>query len=371
MKPTLLTLLAEPGTGAPLELSDAVFRGDDVWEGRLTSRATGKAYAVRNGIPRFVAPRGYTDSFGLQWTRFSRVQLDSANGGYYSRRRFDRETAWTGQDLAGRRVLDGGCGSGRFAEIAAQRGAEVVALDYSCAVDAAAANLADWPNVHCVQGDLLNPPFREASFDMVYSIGVIQHTPSPPDALASCLRLLRPKGRFAFTIYARRWYTKLYAKYLLRPITRRLSAPFLLRSIEAAMPVLFPVTGALFSLPLLGKGFQFILPVANYVHKKDFSRSQRYQEAILDTFDMLSPTFDRPMTAPEVARHLRNAGVSDFRFLEEVPIVVTGSVPDSPDVAAPALLAERAVGCTGTDAPGPGRLLSASGSGTAPPRSST
>lgn len=274
-------------------------------------------------------PNRYADSFGFQWNQFSRVQLDSANGATYSRRRFLAETGWTENDVNGKLTLDGGCGSGRFAEIAADLGAVVIALDYSSAVEAAARNLAGRPNVHFVRGDLLSPPFKERSLDFAYSIGVMQHTPDPPGAIASVLSLLKPGGRFAFTIYARRWYTRLYGKYLLRPFTTRVPAPTLLRAIEAVMPVAFSVTDVLFRVPVLGKIAQFALPIANYVDKHEFSREQRYQEAILDTFDMLSPAYDQPMTAAEVEQVLTASGVRNFHFGRTVPIEVTGMVEAS------------------------------------------
>ena len=60
-----------------------------------------------------------------------------------------------------------------------------------------------------------------------------------------------------------------------------------------------PVTNVLFPIPIFGKVAQFAIPVANYVHKSDFTREQRYREAILDTFDCFT-RLDHPMTATEV-----------------------------------------------------------------------
>ena len=52
----------------------------------------------------------------------------------------------------------------------------------------------------------------------------------------------------------------------------------------------------------------------------------RYEEAVLDTFDMLSPAYDSPMTAGEVRDVFRRQGVGEFTFLTTVPISVVGSV---------------------------------------------
>jgi SAM-dependent methyltransferase len=333
MKEELLELLCEPDTGADLELTVTEARHEEIWEGSLRSALTGKEYLIRSGIPRFVPHEDYSESFGLQWTRFAKVQLDSANGARYSHRRFEAEVGWSKEQVEGQWLLDGGCGCGRFAEVAAELGAKVIALDYSSAVDAAASNLRRHPNVYYVQGDLLHPPIRPRSIGFAYSIGVLQHTPDAPAAMASLLDLLAPGGEFRITAYGRHWYTRLYSKYLVRPLTRRMPPKRLLRVIEASMPILFPLTNVLYSAPVIGRLAAFVIPVANYVDKTDFAREQRYQEAVLDTFDMLSPAFDRPMTAGEVRRVFQRMGIQDFSFRSTTPINVAGSVPHGVAVA--------------------------------------
>lgn len=323
MREQLLEVLVEPGTGARLELHVTEARGDRIQEGTLVSSVTGTRYPITRGIPRFVGPSQYTDSFGMQWNRFRDVQLDSTSGLSDSRRRFDSETGWADADLRDSWTLDAGCGAGRFAEIAAARGARLVALDFSSAVDAAAQTLAPFDNAEVVQGNLLMPPFREGTFDRAYSIGVVQHTPNPAAAIQSVLGCVKRNGQFAFTIYARRPWTKLYSKYLVRPLTRRLPAPMLLSGIEAVMPFVFPVADRLFHIPRLGTLFRFAVPVAIYAKREGESQKHRYAEAVLDTFDMLSPRYDSPMTWQEVEYILRRAA-TEWTFRQKVPVNVVG-----------------------------------------------
>ena len=86
----------------------------------------------------------------------------------------------------------------------------------------------------------------------------------------------------------------------------------------------FPVIDILFRLPLLGRLFRFIIPVAIYIEKKDLTRKQRYDWAVLDTFDMLSPTFDQPQTQAEVEKALQTAGVKEITRLENYGLNVIG-----------------------------------------------
>ncbi len=141
MREQLLEVLAEPSTGARLALSPSKSEGDEIVEGELESVATGKRYPIICGIPRFVPQTNYADSFGFQWNRFRQEQSDSATGSSTSRRRYDAEAGWTEDALRGKWLLDAGCGAGRFAEIAAEKGPNLVALDFSSAVDAAASTL--------------------------------------------------------------------------------------------------------------------------------------------------------------------------------------------------------------------------------------
>jgi hypothetical protein len=138
------------------------------------------------------------------------------------------------------------------------------------------------------------------------------------------LKHLHPGGEFTFTIYARRPWTKLHAKYLVRPLTARLPQQTLLAGIERVMPVMFPITDVLFKIPGIRRLAKFAIPIANYAERSDQPRAQRYSESILDTFDMLAPRYDSPMTWQETEGALRTGGASSWSFRSRVPIVANG-----------------------------------------------
>jgi SAM-dependent methyltransferase len=324
MRERLLELLREPGTGANLSLKNATLRDSQIEEGQLVSTQTGRSYAIVRGIPRFVPPNSYAESFGLQWNKYRQVQLDSDAHTHISRARFEAEAGWTQQHLSDKWCLDAGCGAGRFAEVAAARKANLVAMDLSSAVEAAKKTLEPFPNAEVVQASLLEPPFESGSFDFIYCIGVIQHTPDPRRAIEKVVTLCKPNGQFAMTIYGRKPWTKLSGKYVLRPITKRLPQNVLLQMIETTMPLLFPVTDVLFRLPLVSKIARFAIPVANWVEHTGSTRETRYAEAVLDTFDALSPRYDSPMTAGEVESVLKRVAAKRWEFRRHPSIVCVG-----------------------------------------------
>jgi 2-polyprenyl-6-hydroxyphenyl methylase/3-demethylubiquinone-9 3-methyltransferase len=119
----------------------------------------------------------------------------------------------------GRRVLDLGCGKGRFARALGDRGAHVVGLDVSPAM-LAGADEAGWDRVRASACRL---PFGPSSFDAAIAVEVFQHlAPGAVDsACAEVRRVLRPGGTFVVVdknLYSlnaqRRWLPSLAVKWL-------------------------------------------------------------------------------------------------------------------------------------------------------------
>jgi len=101
-------------------------------EGRLDGRGAelvctgcGRKYPQINGVIRFVDEQQYAGSFGFQWHVHARTQLDSKESNR-SEQSFRQRTGFKPEDLAGKLVLDVGCGMGRFADVATRWGAHVV-----------------------------------------------------------------------------------------------------------------------------------------------------------------------------------------------------------------------------------------------------
>ncbi|MBX3265914.1 MAG: methyltransferase domain-containing protein [Acidobacteria bacterium] len=310
MRQTLLEKLVCPKCKDVLATLDT---SDEIIEGELECTGCNSRFPISNGIPRFVPMENYASSFGYQWNRFRKEQLDSYNGTTLSADRFWGETGWNKKELKGRWVVDAGCGAGRFLDAASSSEAEIIGVDISSAIDAAKESLEGRENVHFVQASIYELPFREGTIDYCYCIGVIQHTPDTRASLRAIAKIVKPGGKLAVTIYPRKAWTKLFSKYWFRPFTKRLRKETLLKLVEGVMPVAFPLTNVLFKLPLLGKLFMFTIPIANYVHETQLTREQRYAWAILDTFDMLSPYYDQPMTEREAVESLDGSGITVTR----------------------------------------------------------
>ena len=110
--------------------------------------------------------------------------------------------------LAGREVLEIGPGAGGHSALFASYGAKVTAVDITServrACNAKFRLMGDRArDCHALQSDAENLPFADGSFDIVYSNGVLHHTPDTEKALAEVHRLLKPGGQAVIMLYCK------------------------------------------------------------------------------------------------------------------------------------------------------------------------
>lgn len=101
----------------------------------------------------------------------------------------------------GIRLLDVATGPGYVAAVAAARGARVMGIDFSAPMVARARSAN--PAVEFQEGDAEALAFSDGTFDAVVMNFGILHLARPEKAMAEAARVLRPEGRFAFTVWAK------------------------------------------------------------------------------------------------------------------------------------------------------------------------
>jgi ubiquinone/menaquinone biosynthesis C-methylase UbiE len=109
------------------------------------------------------------------------------------------------EETRGLRVLEIGCGCGSEGELFARAGARYTAVDLTNAavrITQRRFELAELEGTF-VQGDAENLPFADGAFDLVYSHGVLHHTPDTPRTIREVHRVLAPGGRAAIMLYHR------------------------------------------------------------------------------------------------------------------------------------------------------------------------
>jgi SAM-dependent methyltransferase len=323
--------LTSPVTGLAMRLQSVQTEEyGEVKEGTLVDVSGKHIVPIRNFIPRFVTDAAYTESFGDQWNRYRAIQIDGENKLKLSAERFYRWTCWKKDELCGLRILEAGCGAGRFTQVMLEAGAEVYSLDMSSAVEACWRTNAPHRNLCLVQADIYRIPFRTQFFDRVFCYGVLQHTPDPRKAFLSLIQFLRPGGKIAVDCYIKsRPLTRWTAKYLWRPITTRLSSQTLFRIVEWYVPKWLPIDTKLARVPRIGGRLVGIIPCWNYTGMVPLSPEQIRQWAILDTFDALAAKYDYPQTCSEVLAWFNEAGLANVEVRRgSNGIVGNGIKPD-------------------------------------------
>lgn len=272
----------------------------------------GKTFPSVRGVLRFVDAHNYADSFGYQWQEFSRTQLLPD----FAELNFRSKTGLRVEDLKGKLVLDVGCGMGRFAEVATRWGARVVGVDLSAAAEVAARNLADRDFV-AFQADVLALPFAPETFDCIYSIGVLHHTPDCEKAFKNLPQYLKPGGTLAVWLYSgyNHWY-RFSDQY--RKITHRVPIRKLHSFLRVAVPCLYWLDCGLRAVPVAGRPLAGILN-----HIFPVSRSRNPEVRVLDTLDWYSPQYQSKHTYEQVFRWFESCGFEGLT-VADVSIGVKG-----------------------------------------------
>jgi SAM-dependent methyltransferase len=281
---------------------------DNRISGALTCSQCRASFPIRDGIPRFVPNSGYADSFAFQWNRHGRTQLDRYSGLPISRKRLFSVTQWN-ENLTGECILEAGSGAGRFTDVLLDTGATLYSFDYSGAVVTNHANNGNRPNFRLFQCDIFHIPLRPAIFDKVLCLGVLQHTPHPSAAFHSLVRMVKPGGELVIDIYAKTFSARLQWKYVLRPITHRMDKERLHRLVSRWTPPLIPL--ARLCRAVGGRAGARLLPIVEYSHL-GLAEEINQEWAILDTFDMYSPTHDHPQSVQTVNGWFQAAGFVDI-----------------------------------------------------------
>ena len=190
----------------------------EIRAGRLSCKNCNSTYPILKGIPRMLSPDKLegqlksakrTQSHWEKWWSSLRTEEDIA---LYDRlwneaeRELKAKPLFEKKDFYGKVVLDAGCGGGRHLDWFHDQGAlDVIGLDLGSQVELARKRCRDLPNVHLVQGNLVNAPIRNGSLDTITSHGVLHHTPIPKKSFLSLSKKIKTGGTFALWVYHKEW----------------------------------------------------------------------------------------------------------------------------------------------------------------------
>lgn len=175
----------------------------------------GAKYSIKDGIIDFSLlsdktkdkesdVKQTTDAFGWQWHNSNMGHNDGSKR--YSRQLFFDRYGISEDEfkmyIEDKVLYDPAIGSGRVEHIFAKYAKEIYATDLSDAVYKAKENLSKLFNhINYFKGNLINPPFKENSFDVVVCHAILQHTGNTFEGIKSLVNVLKEDGIIFFDVY--------------------------------------------------------------------------------------------------------------------------------------------------------------------------
>lgn len=255
-------------------------------------------------------------SFGDEWSRFDQLGMDDDE----ARKRFDEYFAvfpWDAlpPDAEG---FDMGCGSGRWARLAAPKVGKLHCIDPSNAIEIARANLSAHGNVSFHHASVDSQCLPPSSQDFGYSLGVLHHVPDTAAAIRSCVELLKPGAPLLLYLYYafdnRPWWFRAIWRVsdLARQMIYRL--PSSLKHIVTdviALLVYMPL--AVVSRLMERLGFSVASVPLSYYRQYSFYTMRT------DARDRFGTPLERRFTRQQIAEMMKGAGLVNVFFSDGAP----------------------------------------------------
>lgn len=282
--------------------------------------AEGCRFSIRGGIPRFVSQNTYASSFGVQWNKYPRTELDSYTGKTYTRDRIERCLGSPIESLAGKTVLECGSGAGRFTELLIQNCGTLTCLDLSAAVDANLRNCRPLGLYLIMQGDVNASPLPQQFFDVVVCLGVIQHTSNPEQTIRSLAHHVKPGGLLVIDHYTRDRGSRMgnllsYLDYVdmvypIRGVLRRMKPERAIRLTKWLTRICDPIRKQTSKSVAIDRIARRLLPTACYYNKfPDLDPKIVYEMNELDTCDWLTDYYKYFRSPDQIRKTLEELGL--------------------------------------------------------------
>lgn len=257
------------------------------------------------------------DGFGDEWTRFDQSALSEAELAVL----FDSYFGifpWNSlaQDAVG---FDLGCGSGRWARLAARRVGTLHCIDASNdALAVARNNLKHASNCVFHHASVDQMPMADGSMDFGYSLGVLHHVPDTSAGLNACVAKLRSGAPFLVYLYYAfdnrpAWFKALWrASDLVRRGVAISPGPIrYLLSQLIAVTVYWPLARAAALAERLGANVE-AMPLSAY-------RRRSFYVMRTDALDRFGTRLEQRFTRKSIEAMMEAAGLRDIRFSEGAP----------------------------------------------------
>jgi ubiquinone/menaquinone biosynthesis C-methylase UbiE len=233
LKSNLITYLVCPTCGNSFTLKYTKIIKSEILEGTLLC-TRGHRFKITSGIPRFVVDieKDFVkteDAFSSKWKKYNKYYHDKK---WYTLQqnwfldRFGWKTLSKFREFLKTRnkILDAGTGIGNSAKLfSANPNSQVFAIDASSSIDFAYKKYGTVANIHFLQADIRNLPFKKRFFDFICSDQVLHHTKDTETSFKYLTKFLEKNGLISIYVYNKKAPMREFADDYIRDRTTRMS----------------------------------------------------------------------------------------------------------------------------------------------------
>ncbi|MBC7451886.1 MAG: class I SAM-dependent methyltransferase [Cytophagales bacterium] len=257
------------------------------------------------------------ESFGEEWTAFSSFneqEIKDTGDNYFD---ILPEILLNSESNA----LDVGCGTGRWSYYLSDKIGFIECIDPSKAVFSAAHLLKEKHNIRITNASVDNIPFKDASFDLVFSLGVLHHVPDTAEAIKKCVQKIKPNGFILLYLYYNLENRGAFFKGLFHLSNS-------IRWVVSKLPSIFKrivcdVLAVLFYLPftLLCKALLKLNVSSRIIDKIPLSwyADKSFHIIRNDSLDRFGTPLEQRFSKQQIRTMLMGAGCVDLVFGEKAP----------------------------------------------------
>jgi len=234
MKLSLVDYLVCPTCGGKISIKATKTKKNEIMKGTLTCLRCKEKFSIKNGIPRFVVDETKNfvrteDAFSAKWRTYHKS--------YHEKKWFEFQRNWFLERFQWKTldnfnnflktknfILDAGTGLGNSAKFhSTNKNSIVFALDASESIDFAYKKYGDTQNIHFIQADLRQLPFKRQFFDYVYSDQVLHHTKNTRTSFKYLTQFLQSNGFISIYVYNKKAPIREFADDYIRSKTTKMS----------------------------------------------------------------------------------------------------------------------------------------------------
>ena len=234
MKSSILEHIVCPSCSSNLTLKIKSKTNNEIIEGMLNCQNCKEKFKIVKGVPRFVVDKTKDfvrteDAFSAKWkshhtNHHAKDWIEWQKNWFLDRFDFKSIKLFNTFLKPQKLILDAGTGIGNSAKLLSiNKTSTVFGIDASDSIDFAYKKYGKSPNIHFIQADIRQLPFRKSFFNYILSDQVLHHTKNTETSFKYLTKFLKKNGHISIYVYNKKAPMREYADDFIREKTIKMS----------------------------------------------------------------------------------------------------------------------------------------------------